>query len=161
MRPKATGKVLRAVSVAAVLVLTLVSGALVKSRPVGAKSCEDAFTDYINANFTYETARISYFYGEPTSCASQCQLVQDPQQCISDCQTSRYTALAQADMALFSTALDTCTPSEINQCAQAQTMANNCLSQYNSALYADPEEAGAVADQFWACWEASKIDSCR
>ena len=114
--------------------------------------------DYLNAGNTYEIARQSYFYGVPTSCDQVCS---GNPSCISDCQISRHTELGQADLAMFSLALDTCTPIEPDQCAQARAMADGCLSQYNPYDYSDPEEASAVADQRWACREASKVDSCQ
>ena len=163
MRPKATRTFLRAVLVAAILVITLAGSTLDKSGRVGATSCDDAWMAYLNASFNYETARVSYFYGEPTSCAQQCQYLQGQAytDCVEACQISRHTTLGQAYFPMFSTALDTCTPADPNQCNQAQAIATNCLVQYDAGAYSDPEEAEAVANQYAACWEASKIDSCR
>jgi hypothetical protein len=148
MYQKATSKLLRAVLIAAVLVIALVSGgALDKSIHVDAKSCDEAFTDYMNANNTFEIARQSYFYGIPSTCQQDCALDPNFQQCVSNCQTDRYTTLGQADLAMFSMALDTCEPLTLDACAQARAMADDCLSLYDPSAYSDPAEASAVADQ--------------
>jgi Fe-S-cluster-containing dehydrogenase component len=97
-------RVLRAVLIAATLVIALVSGgALDKNRCVTAKSCDEAFVDYYNANSAYDIARVSYFYGQPVTCADECQRSQDPN-CVQNCQTDRRTELGQAEITLFSLA---------------------------------------------------------
>lgn len=117
--------------------------------------------DYLNASNAYEIARLSYFYGLPTSCDQDCQGRPNFQQCVNDCQITRHTILGQADLAMTSLALDTCTPSTIDECAAARGMADWCLTQYNPNNYSDPEERMAVASQYMACREASKVDSCQ
>ena len=71
MKQKATSKVLRAVLIPAVLVLGLASGAFDKSSRVDATTCGEAFDNYLNAEFTYMSARWSYFYGIPTTCIQE------------------------------------------------------------------------------------------
>ncbi|MDX6446606.1 MAG: hypothetical protein QOH71_3680 [Blastocatellia bacterium] len=145
-----------------VLVIALVSsGTLDKSGCVDAKTCDEAMADYFNANSTYFTARVSYFYGEPTTCQQDCQGSQNPTQCVNDCQINRHTELGNAEMGLFSLALDTCTPISMEQCAQARAMADDCVAQYDLSQYSDLEERLAVSAQLMACREASKIDSCQ
>lgn len=160
MKRVATGKLLRAILIAIVLVVGLVSGISHKSSRVDAKSCDEALTDYFNADNTYYMARLSYFNGIPTTCQEDCQNSQNQTQCIENCRTNRRTALGNAEITLFDLAGDTCTPVTIDECAQARSMADDCLAQYNPNNYSDPEEAMAVSSEYWACREASKVDSC-
>jgi hypothetical protein len=69
--------------------------------------------------------------------------------------------LGNADIALFSLAVDTCTPATIDQCEQARSMADDCLAQYNPSQYSDLDERLSIYDQYSACVTASKVDSCR
>src|SRR6185369_9317016 len=87
---KATSKILRAALITALLIVGLVAGALDKNYRVEATSCEEAWSNYYNADGTYENARLSY--GIPTTCAQDCALAQDPPQCVLSCQSSRATA---------------------------------------------------------------------
>lgn len=163
MKPKATSKVLRAVLIAAVLVVCLASGALDtldKSRSTGATDCYTAMVNFHNANMGYDTARISLFYGQPTSCQEDCQNSSNAQ-CIPDCQQTRQTLLAQNELTLFGASYFTCTPETVDQCAQAVAMADQCEAQYDPSQYPTLEEAIAVWPQRSACMEASKVHFCR
>jgi hypothetical protein len=161
MKPKATSKVLRVALIAFILVIALVSGgALDKSGCVEAKTCDEAWVDYLNANTTYEIARVSYFYGVPTTCQQDCVGNPNPTQCVDNCQINRHTALGSAETGLFNDALGTCTPITIDQCAQARAIADDCAAQYDFMQYSDLEERLAVWAQYDACREASKVDTC-
>lgn len=145
---------------AVVLVVGLATGDLHKSGRVNAVDCDLAFMNYMNADSTYESARQSYFYGVPTTCQQDCQNSLDPH-CAQDCQINRYTTLGQAQINMFSLALDTCTPFTVDQCAQARAMVDDCTAQFFSQTYSDMEEMSAAADRLGACRLASKIDSCQ
>ena len=162
MKQRTKGKLLRAVLLLTLLGIAFVSGdVLDKNRCVEAKTCDEAFADYMNANDTYEIARISYFYGQPTSCDQECQGRSDYDQCVSDCEIRRQTALANAEIGLFSAAGATCTPVTVDQCAQARSTADGCATQYPYLDYSDLDERLAVYSQYSACWTASKVDSCQ
>lgn len=157
-------KILRKVLILTFLIVGLVIVAADKSNCVDADTCEDAMTEFHNAMATYDIALSSYYYGLPTTCDDECRTINDPtakQQCIDNCQTTRHTALAQADLNLFSAAGGTCTGFTIDQCARARDMADMCAVQYNYTAYTDPEESGYIYTQYSACREASKIDSCQ
>jgi hypothetical protein len=158
MTRTATSKLLRVVLIAAVPVLAIVSGggALNKSIPVAAKTCDEIFDDYIAADFTYGSALRLYYHDDPTSCAAVCG--NDPG-CIERCIESRQAAVADADLALFVASAETCTPVEPDQCDEARERAAACFYIYppNATL----EERLALYDQYSACWTASKIDSCQ
>ena len=164
MKRKATHRVLRGVLIATVLVASLVTGASHKSRVAGATDCDTAFQNYLNADSNYEIARLSYFYDVPSNCTQTCPASSGSsnQNCVQDC-TSRYTTFGQAQISMFSLALDTCTPFTLDQCAQARSMVDACIAQwqYESQTYTDPDELSAAASRYMACWEASKIDSCQ
>ena len=167
MKSKATSKVLRAGLIAAVLVVGLVSGTPDKSGRAHATSCYEAMVSFHNANAGYDTARVSYFYGQPTTCRDDC-VAQNPtnthstviDQCVEDCGTFRHTAFGEAQTTLFSSSLLTCQPETVDQCAQARAMADQCDAQYDPGQYATPEEYLAVWSQLSACREASKIHMC-
>lgn len=78
-----------------------------------------------------------------------------------DCDTAFQNYINADQFGMFSMALDTCSPYTLDGCAQARAMADNCLVQYNWNNYSDPEEAMAVASQYMACREASKVDTCQ
>ena len=168
MKSKATSKVLRAVLIAAVLFVGLVSGTLDKSGRVHAQSCYDSMVAFHNANAGYDTARISYFYSQPTSCWEDC-ITQNPpntnstviDQCVGDCNTIRHTTFAEAQTTLFGTSLLTCSPETVDQCAQARAMADQCDAQYDPGQYSTLEEYLAVWSQLSACRLASKVDMCQ
>ncbi len=166
MKSKATGRVLRAVLLGAVLVAGLVIGAPDESGRAHATSCYEAMVSFHNANVGYESARISYFYSEPTSCLQDCKDSNPTADsstltlCEGDCQTSRYTRLNHAGSTLFGASLLTCTPETVDQCAQARAMADQCDALYNPGNYSTPEEYMAVWSQLSACREASKIHMC-
>lgn len=130
------------------------------SRCVEASSCEETFTNFTNANWAYSNAFQSYYYGVPTTCQQQCQNSQNPN-CISDCQISRHTALAQADTALFTAAWATCTPITVDECDQARAMADDCAIQHNYLDYPNQEERLAIFAQYSACMLASKVSACQ
>jgi hypothetical protein len=159
MKSKATSKVLRVVLITAVLVVGLVIGTLDKSGRVHAQSCYESMVAFHNANTGYYTARISYFYGQPTTCEQDCGWGNT--QCIEDCQQTRQTVLAQSELTLFSSALYTCQPESVDQCAQARQMADQCDAQYDPSNYSNPEEYLAEWSQLSACRLASKIDMCQ
>lgn len=162
MKQKTISKLLRAILIAAVLLIALVTGGtLNKSGCVEARTCDEAMNDYFNADSTYHIARLSYFYGEPTTCQQDCQGSGNQTQCLNDCQINRRTTLSNAEIGLFSASGATCTPITIDECAQARAMADDCRAQYNFNDYSDPEERDAVYSQYMACREASKIDRCQ
>ena len=167
MKSKATSKVLRAVLIAAVLVAGLVSGTPDKSGRVHAMSCYESMVAFHNANTGYYTARVSYFYGQPTTCRDDCVAQNPPNtnstvidQCVEDCGTIRYTAFGAAQTTLFGAALFTCAPETVDQCAQARQMADQCDAEYDPGNYATTEEYLAVWSQLSACRLASKVDMC-
>jgi hypothetical protein len=161
---KATSKVLRAILIAVVLVVALVSGgSLDKSGHVSAMTCWDAWNNYYIGNFTYETARYSYFYNQPTSCDYDCRNYTGSGfiDCVDECRISRGTTMASAELAMFNLALDTCTPMSYDECAEARAVYDACLIQYDPSQYPTWEERLAVSSQLMACREASKIDTCQ
>jgi hypothetical protein len=162
MERKAPHKELRGVLIAAILVVGLVT-VLHESRRVQAVDCDLAFQNYMNADATYEMARWSYFYGVPTTCDEDCSSDPNPATCVQNCQTNRYTDFGEAQIAMTSLALDTCTPFTLDQCAQARGMHDACLAQWDweSQTYTDPEEISAAAHRYMACRTASKIDTCQ
>lgn len=157
-------KILRKVLVLAFLVVGLI---VVESNTTSYVSatptCEEAYLSYVNADNAYYVARVSYFNGLPTTCAEDCDPITDPtakQQCIDNCQITRHTALADAELDLFELAGGTCTPETVEQCDLARERADTCSSLYQYYNYSDPEEMDAVYNQFTACMTASGINSC-
>jgi len=62
---------------AKVLVLGLFIAGLIlvgstRTVSVDAKTCYEAWLDFYTADNAYDTARISLFYGSPTTCAADC-----------------------------------------------------------------------------------------
>jgi len=156
-------KVLRAGLVLVVLVGALAIGGWSKGTSVNAIDCDTAYQNYLNADNTYDIARVSYFYNDPTSCDQDCSAYPPGpahDQCVNECRINRHTALGNAQIALLSTALDTCVP-QMDQCSNARAMAASCAAQYDWTQYSDPDEAAAVAVQYQACREASKVDYCQ
>ena len=131
------------------------------STCAGASTCDEAFTDWYNANANYEIARYSYFYGIPTSCYDECNQPGAPQGCYSDCMISRRTQLAESELNLLQKAIRTCIPTNPDECSRARGWAEQCLIDYNFLSYPDPEESLAVYTQYSACRLASKVDSCQ
>ena len=163
MKSRATSKVLRAILIAAIMVALFATGALDtldKSRSTGATDCYTAMVNFHNAMMGYETARISYHYGQPTSCAQECVGNPSPT-CVDDCMLTRYTSLGQADLTLFSASLVTCTPESPDACAQARAMADQCYAQFDPGQYATVEEYLTVWPMLSACITASRIDACQ
>lgn len=157
-------KSLRMLVTIGVLIVGLACVGWATTRSVDATDCDTAFQNFINADNTYYIARLNYFNGIPTTCEQECQPVPpgaEREQCISDCRIRRYTDLGNAQIGMFSMALDTCIPYQYDQCESARAIANGCLSQFDPSCYSDPEEASAVADQRAACREASKVDYCQ
>lgn len=158
-------KTLRKVLILTFLIAGLIIVAVDRSNCVEAGTCDDRMYEFHNAMATYDIALRSYYYGSPTTCQEDCQGITDPtarQQCIDDCRTTRRTTLAQADLDLFAAAGATCTPLTIEECSQAQSMADQCLAQYYYPDYfSNPEEFDYIYTQYSACREASKIDSCQ
>lgn len=159
--------ILRKVLILTFLIVGLVIVATNKNICVDADTCEDAMTEFHNAMATYDIALRSYFYGSPTTCAQDCGASFTPgttayNNCVNNCQTTRHTALAAADLDLFSAAGGTCTAFTIEQCSLARDMADMCAVQYNYMDYfSNPEEFDYIYTQYSACREASKIDSCQ
>jgi hypothetical protein len=137
----------------------------VKTTCVDAQSCEEVFTIWTNANWEYSAAFQSWYYNSPTSCQQDCaQHIANPPafaQCVSECEETRQTRLAAADLALFDAAWDTWTPATLEECDQARLMAENCAVQYNYLDYPDQEESLAIYQQYSACILASKVNSCQ
>ena len=155
-------KGLRAVCTVVVLVAGLVFLGWTKTTGVNATDCDIAFQNFMNADNTYEIARYSYFYDDPTSCEADC--VNDTTnhaQCIADCQTTRRTALDNAELGMSTSAEDTCTPYTVDGCAQARAMADGCLNQLTSSSYSSQEELDSLFSQYGACLTASKVDACQ
>ena len=155
---------------AKVLVLGLFIAGLIlvgstRTVSVDAKTCYKAWLDFYTADNAYDTARISLFYGSPTTCAADCAsggfTGAAYTQCVADCQTTRQTSLAAADTNLLAAALGTCTPLTVDECAQARAMADACIVQYPYPDYSDLDERLAVYEQYSACRLASKVDSCQ
>lgn len=156
-------RILRKVLILTFLIAGIVIVASEKSICVGATTCEDAFNTFTNANWAYSDAFQSNYYGNPTTCQQDCSSLplDERAQCITDCQTTRLTALGAAGIGLFSAAWATCTPATVEACDLARTMADTCTLQYNYADYPDPDQAGAIYAQYSSCRLASKIDSCQ
>ena len=148
-------KVLRAVLIAAVLVVCLVSGTPDKSGSAGAFSCYEAVVNFHNAMMGYETARIILFYNQPSSCEDECGWGNQP--CILQCRQTRF---AESQLTLFATSLLTCAPEDPDQCAIARAEADQCEALYDPGQYSNPEEYLAVWAQRSACMEASKVHFC-
>ncbi len=129
----------------------------VKPTCVGAQSCSVMFDTWTNANWAYSAAFGSYYLGIPNTCEDVCY---GNPSCISECMMNRGTILAQANIALFEAAWDTCTPATLDQCDQARLMADNCALEYNYLDYPNQEESLAIYAQYSACILASKINSC-
>ena len=153
----------------ALIVTTIVTVGLaialsVRTTCVDAQSCDDLMVDWTLADWEYSGAFQSWFYDSPTSCADDCSAYAPIPtafaQCVQDCQITRQTRLAAADLALFDAAWDTCTPATLDQCDQARQMADNCAIQYNYLDYPIQEESLAIYQQYSACILASKINSC-
>lgn len=165
MKPKTPSKVLRVFLIATVLVAVLATSALDtldKSRSTAGQSCYEAMVNFHNAMMGYETARISYYYNQPTTCAQDCWAQSNPTQaCIDACEQARLTSLGEADLNLFSASLVTCAPESPDQCAQARAMADSCYAQYNPGNYATTEEYLTVWPLLSACITASRIDACQ
>lgn len=163
MKSRATNKALRAILIAAVMVAVLATGALDnldKSRSTGAQGCYEAMVNFHNAMMGYEIARVSYYYGQPTSCGQVCTGDPSPT-CIDDCQIDRYTTLGEANLTLFDSSLLTCAPANPDQCAIARAMADQCEAQYDPGQYATMEEYLTVWPLLSACLQASRIDACQ
>jgi len=158
MKSRATSKVLRAVLIAAVLVVCLVNGTPDKGGSAGAFSCYEAVVNFHNAMMNYEIARISLFYNQPTSCEDECGWWNKT--CIDECRQTRQTTLAREQLALFAASLLTCAPETPDQCAIARAEADQCEALYDPGQYSNPEEALAVWPQRSACMEASKVHFC-
>ena len=166
MKSRATSKVLRAVLIAAVLVVCLASGALDtldKSRSTGATDCYTTMVNFHNAMMDYETTRIEIFYNpfnnplyNPT-CGDQCG---GDSTCFAACIEGRDGPLEIKGLTLFSVSLLTCAPETVDQCAQARAMRDGCEAQYDPFQYPTLEEALAVWPQRSACMEASKVHFC-
>jgi hypothetical protein len=123
----------------------------------------EAYYQYEMANWAYDTARISFFYNSPETCAEECarKHPNDPaayNQCVSDCPSIRHTEMDEADALMFEKALMTCTPEEPDAEAQAQSMYSACFVYDYWDYSVESDEHWAVFDQFWACREASHID---
>jgi hypothetical protein len=153
-------KGLRAVCTVGVLVGGLVFLGWTKTTGVNATDCATAFQNFMNADNTYEIARYSYFYDDPTSCIQECQNSTNPH-CVEDCQIRRHTALGNAELGMSTSAEDTCTPYTVDACAQARAMADGCLNQLNSSSYSSQEELDSLFSQYAACLTASKVDACQ
>jgi hypothetical protein len=163
MKLRATTKVLRAVLIAAVLVIGFGSGALDrldKSRSTGATDCYTAAVNFHNAMMDYDTERVEVYYGGSPTCSEACQYAQDPGSCWSACIEDRDDELEVKGSTLFNVSLLTCTPESPDQCAIARQERDQCYAQYNPGNYSTPEEYLAVWSQLSACLEASKIQYC-
>lgn len=139
---------------------------------VKATSCDDAYNAYYAADNAYDTARISFFYNSPETCAQECRrkhpvdAIHDPNddaynQCVADCPTNRETTLAADDSDLVGKALETCTPASPDACDAARAAAAACYDQYDYLDYSDLNERLAVYEQYSACQLATKADACQ
>lgn len=159
MNPKTKTMLLRKVFILTFLAFGLLIVIADNGVPAGATSCDDAFTAYLNADNTYFSAFNLYNYNDPTSCATDCTGSPDPN-CVSNCETTRYTSLGNAQLGLQSLALDTCTPTSPDECAQARGRRDDCVAQYDPFSIEDPVELERIFTQYEACLEASKVASC-
>lgn len=128
---------------------------------VGASSCDDAFNAYLNGENSYYTSFNLYHYNDPTTCDEDCDHLTGNEytECVSNCEITRYTSLGNAQIGLFSLALDTCTPISLDGCAQARARRDDCIAQFYP-FGSDPVEADRRSTQYAACLEASKVSSC-
>jgi hypothetical protein len=138
-------------------VLLVVDG---KATKVGATSCDDAFTAYANADNAYYNAYNSYYFDDPISCITACTGDPNPN-CIQDCETTRYTAVGNAEFNMFETSNETCDPIQLDACAEARALATGCLSQFDVSSTSDEVEQYRIANEYSACRTASKVDSCQ
>lgn len=157
-------KITRKVLILTFLLVSLVVVGSETTRYASATTCSEAYQNYLNADFTYYSARMLFFHDDPTTCAYECRNITDPvekQQCISDCEINRETAMYSAELDMFAKAEMTCAPETVEQCSQARQLADQCAIDYNYQSYSDPDESDAVYWQYVACIEASKIDTCQ
>lgn len=155
-------KIARKVLVMAFLAVGLAAVLSDSSRPVGATLCSDAFTAYSNADFAYYTARVLYINGSPTTCAQNCSGNPNYSTCVSNCQTTRATDYYSAELDMFSKAGQTCAPEGIMYtCQDAVNAAAACVTLYDYNSYEDPDENWSVYNQYLACRQASKVDTCQ
>jgi len=148
------------------LVLTLLTvGILIvvgdNGNKAAAATCDDAFTAYINADNTYYTSYNSYYFDDPTSCATECGGPGVNPTCESACETARYTAVGNAEINMFEASNETCDPVPIDACAEARALAAGCLSQFDVSSTSDPVEQDRIGAEYSACYAASKVDSCQ
>ncbi len=163
MKQITKSKIFRKVLILTFLIVSFVIVDADKNNCVSAKTCEEAFIDYVNADTNYEVARYSYFYNQPTSCATQCANDPNPMACEQTCQTNRATTLAYATIDLLGSANETCMPASPNECAQARGRVDACLLELESAVYDvnDLEETQAVFTRYEACLAANDLSSCQ
>lgn len=137
------------------------------SNCAGAAGCDDAFYAYLNADNTYFNAFGLYHYNNPTTCAEDCQNVpgaptsNEYLQCVSNCETNRYTSLGNSLLGLQTLALDTCAPLSPNECAQAQARYWDCIINFDPYSTQDPVQLNLILNRYAACIEASKISNCQ
>lgn len=160
MKSRKTSKVFRIVLIAGVLAASLVTGGTYKGTSARATDCVTAWNDYLDASYAHEIARLSYFFGIPTTCAEECS---NNPTCISNCNISRNTTRANAELGMFSYAYETCTPLTIDACAEANNIYNGCIAVWQAETYgvSDPDELASAGAKLLACREASKIDACQ
>lgn len=157
-----TKKIVRKVLILTFLIVGMAIVWSENSSCVEAETCQDVFNTFTNANWAYSAAFASNYYGTPTTCQQDCagRPPNEQAQCVTDCQITRLTTLASANIGLFSAAWATCTPATVDQCDQARAMRDTCVANYNFLDYPDQEESLAIYAQYSACILASKIGSC-
>ncbi len=165
MRKQSRIKIPAKVLVLGLFITGLVLVGSTMSVSVSAKTCYEAWQDFYAADNAYDNARISLFYGDPTSCETECAAYQrgtpEFDQCVAACRATRQGSLEQADINLLEAALGTCTPLTVDECAQAHAMADACIITYPYPDYSNMDERLAVYEQYSACRLASKVDSCQ
>ena len=167
------------------MVLTVLLGLSLLGPQRGRASwdCEiDRFNAFMSANDTYTTTFRSWYFGDPTSCYTQCvnqcnQLPAGPQRddcmanlstCISNCDASRYTSFSSAQDALVAAANTPCTYNP-DFCDNARYLRDQCVWNYNlqmenPVLDENQEIDGTwwntVITEYFSCRAASGIDQC-
>lgn len=160
------------------LVTVLLAMSLAGSQPGYAHlsiDCEiDRFNAFMNANDQYTTTLYSWYFGQPISCTEECTPQCDDSiwclnNCISNCNSSRYNSFSGAQNALIAAANQPCSYNP-DFCDAARAMNDQCVFTYNSQM-ANPVLDGngdidgiwwdAVWTEYMACVTASGIDSCR
>ena len=141
--------------------------------------CEtNRWNAFLNANDTYTTTLRSWYWGQPVSCFTECQpqcaqlsgsaWSTCMQNCVNNCNDTRYGAFVGAQNSLLAAVNMTC-PFNPDVCDQARYNRDQCVATYNLEWQypgldgngnVDEVWADAVSTEFSACMAASGIMGC-